>query len=139
MWNFLKRKKDKNPLRFKKLTSFSNSEILCIDDLLFTFYQNGANYHGINKFVSGNNYGLSFQEVNSLMNFLLDFRYVHGSVNSVTISTKGKITCEQGGLYLIYEKQKTQNFSKWISIISAIVAVSALIANILFSYLKECP
>lgn len=132
MWNIFKRNKNKNPIRFKKLTSFNKSEILCLDDLLFKFYQNGSNYHGVNKFVSSNNYGLSIEKVNSLMNFLLDFKYVHGSIHSVTISTKGKITCEQGGLYLMYEKTKNQNYSNWFSIISILIAVIAL----LFAFFK---
>jgi hypothetical protein len=62
----------------------------------------------------------------------------------VELSFKGKINVEQGGISLLWERQtnewenqKSQKKSMWIAILSAIIALSALIANILFSYFKD--
>ncbi len=93
--------------------------------------------HDFLSYKHENNYNISKTEFINIINYLVLQRYLRDNENGYVLSPKGKVICEQGGIYLLWEKQSTQNSSKWISIISAFIAVCALIANILFSYFKE--
>ncbi len=134
--------------RVKKLFEFSRLEALCFDKILYLLYS----YKNVTMRDSDlKSFLLNFEFSNAKIDTLIiylatnhfciitnDLNVHEEKIKCVILNTKGKVICEQGGLFMLWEKQNTQNYSKWISIISAFIAVCALIANILFSYLKEC-
>lgn len=140
MWNFLKRSKNQDN-DYRKLNSFTFDEIRDIDYILFEIYRfgsEGITLHSLHIKLDKFKYLIDNIKVDYLIRQLIEHNYIYFSFDRFIILPKGKVISEQGGLLMLWEKQKNQNYSKWISIISAVIAVCALIANLLFSYLKKC-
>jgi hypothetical protein len=130
-----------------KFFDFKRDEVNEMDYILYHFYEfresltfNKLQLRLTDK-TKGNTIFTYREDEAKILNYLdalVRYNYLNISIDNYCLLPKGKLLCEHGGLLMLWERQKSQKKSMWVAIFSAVIALLALIANIIFSYYKGC-
>ncbi len=113
MWNFF-------DINYKKLTSFKEKEILQLESLLYGKY----------AYTEGIHIDFNSSENEELISYLIKRGYFYHYGEELRLTVKGSLICKQGGITLLWEKSKIQNFYIWGTLITLIISLIALYLSI---------
>jgi hypothetical protein len=130
----------------KKLTDFAWDEINEIDYMLYHFYEYKEMmtadllHRRLGDKTKSNSMFHNMEDMSKIwqhLHTLGKYNYITNSIDSYYISIKGKILCEQGGLVMLWERQKSNNKSLLLGIIAIIISGLALIFSAIPTFLKD--